>query len=658
MKRLPLPATIALIILPLILAGVYFSIREFNHQTNVALERRAALADLSALLVHEKFDGIVDVGMSLASRQFVYQNIEKGNWDGAMENMQGILQTFPYLDNVLFFDKEGILKASNVPSPEMIGKDFSYRNYYQGVSKEWKPYVSEAFLRAVEPKYGVVSVAVPVKSADQKILGIILLAIKLDKIVDWIKEIDIGSGGYVFVVDKKGQLVVHPNIVSEDVLTDFSSVPVVQKILKGEHGTGIFFDTADNDEDMVAYSPVKEYGYGVMVAQPTRIAFAERDRQVIELALIWALLAFIVGFSSYRVLKDRERIKKQRDRERILLESIGDGIVVIDRNWHITLWNKSASVITGFSEAEALGKPFREIIKFIRERDRKEDVAFIEDAIVMKKTSFMEDGVLLVRKDGSEILVGDSAAPLINADGETEGAIIVFRDASKEHESKHLRSDFMYATHQLRTPVTEALWNLETAIDEENPEKKKEGLQIAHQSLLSIKNLSEDLVTVSEIDQKTIMAHRTPTKLIDVLTEMQEKLLAEAKARNVTIVIAPVSPLMAVNTDQKLLTRVLFEIVENAVTYGPQGSTVDVTTMLHEKEICIEVADHGFGIPEEEQVTIFTKFFRGSNRGKENAGDGLGLYIAKAYIELLGGKIWFKSEEGKGTTFYITLPIE
>ncbi|KKT38165.1 MAG: Multi-sensor signal transduction histidine kinase [Parcubacteria group bacterium GW2011_GWA1_44_13] len=80
--------------------------------------------------------------------------------------------------------------------------------------------------------------------------------------------------------------------------------------------------------------------------------------------------------------------------------------------------------------------------------------------------------------------------------------------------------------------------------------------------------------------------------------------------------------------------------------------------MLEEKGICIEVADHGFGIPEEEQVTVFTKFFRGSNRGKENVGDGLGLYIAKAYITLLGGKIWFKSEEGKGTTFYITLPIE
>ncbi|MBI3634190.1 MAG: PAS domain-containing protein, partial [Candidatus Yonathbacteria bacterium] len=553
--------------------------------------------------------------------------------------------------------KEGILKASNVPSPEMIGKNFSYRDYYQGVSKEWKPYVSEAFLRAVEPKYGVVSVAVPVKSADQKSLGFILLAAKLDVIVDWIDEVSVGQGGAVYVIDKKGQMIAHQHTKMEGGFVDYSSVATIQKLLRGERGVEVVFDPIENEENVTAYAPVKEYGFGVEIVQPTRVAFAERDRQIIELALIWALITFIVGFSSYRVLKDRERIRGQRDRERILLESIGDGVVAIDRNWRITLWNKSASVITGFSEAEALGKPFREIIKFIRERDRKEDVAFIEDAIVIKKTSFMEDGVLLIKKDGSEISAGDSAAPLLDASGETEGAIIVFRDVSKEIESTHFRSDFVYASHQLRTPITEALWNLEMAMKEENLEKKKEDLQIAHQSMLSIKNLSEDLVAVSEIDQNSIMPHLMPTKFIDVLTEVQSKIDALAKDRNVTIAIAPVSPLMAINTDHKLLVRMLFEIIENAVIYSSDGATVEVKTELLGKELCIEIADTGRGIPEEEQVTIFTKFFRASNHGKENAGDGLGLYIAKAYITLLGGKIWFTSEEGKGTTFFVSLPI-
>ena len=659
MKRLPLPVILFLIILPLVLSGVYLSIREFDHQTKVELERRGALADLGALLIHEKFDGIIDVGNSLASRARVYQNIQKGDWDASIESLEGLSQTFPYIDSVGIFDKEGVLKAVTPPMPEVIGKSFAYRDYYKGVSKEWEPYVSEAFKRAVEPKYNVASVAVPILSPDQNVLGILLLTIKLDAIVGWIKEIDAGSGGLMFVVDKKGQLVAHPQLRAEDNLVDYSSLSSVQRLLNNDHGIEVHNkDFAMGEEHVASYSQVKDYGFGIEIAQPTRIAFADRKWEVIELAIIWAFIILTVGVSSYRVLKDRERIRAQRDRERILLGSIGDGVIAIDRDWHITMWNKAASTITGFSESEALGKPFRSVVKFIRARDRKEDIAFIEDAIVMKRVSSMEDGVLLVKKDGSEISVGDSAAPIIGANGESEGAIIVFRDASKEIESTHLRSDFVYASHQMRTPVTEALWNIETAMSEENPEKKKEDLRIAHQSVLSIKKLSEDIVVASEIDQNNIMVHRVPIKLIDVLTEIQSKIETVAQERNVTISVAPVSPLMAVSTDQKLLTRALLEIIENAVTYSPHGATAEVAVMLEEKGICIEVADHGFGIPEEEQVTVFTKFFRGSNRGKENVGDGLGLYIAKAYITLLGGKIWFKSEEGKGTTFYITLPIE
>lgn len=659
MKKLPLSVAIASVVLPLVLGGAFLSFREFDHGTKMALERRGALADLSALLLHEKFNGTIDVGKSLASRARVYQNIENGDWNGAIENLEGILRVFPYIEAVTLFDKSGIVKETAPTRPEIIGKDYAYRDYFQGVSKEWQPYVSEVFKRSVDPKDSLVAVAIPIRTSKQNtIIGVIVLTIKLDAIVGWIKEIDEGSLGFAYVVDKNGMLVAHPRLMSADALIDYSSVPTVQRLLKSERGVEVLFNSIENEKRVTAYAPVKDYGFGVAVVQPTRVAFAKRNRLTFDLSLIFGIVVLIVGFSAYRVLKDRERIRVQRDRERILLESIGDGVVAINRDWRIILWNRAASEITGFSEKDALGQPFRSIVKFIRERDRKEDIAFIEDAIVMKSTSFMGEGILLVKKDGSEIAVGDSAAPIIGAEGESEGAIIVFRDASKEIESTHLRSDFVYASHQLRTPVTEALWNIESAMSEENPDKKKEGLRIAHQSVLSIKKLSEDLVAVSEIDQKNIMVHCVPVKLIDVLTDAQKKIETTAKGRDVTISIAPLSPLMAINTDQKLLVRALYEIIENAVIYGAHGNTIEIMVKFEEKVICIEVADHGFGIPEEEQVTIFTKFFRGSNRGKENAGDGLGLYIAKAYVTLLGGKIWFKSEVDKGTTFYITLPVE
>lgn len=657
-RRLPLLVVLLLAVLPLTLIGTYLCIREYRHQTNVALERRGSIADMGAVLIHEKFRGIIDVGTSLALRPLVYRNIEKDDWDEAVKNIDGIPQVFPYIDTIGLFDTEGVLKATIPPMPEAIGKSFAYRDYYQGVSREWKPYVSEAFKRAVEPKYNVVSIAVPIKSLDQKVLGILLLTVKIDAIVSWTKYINVGSSGSIFVVDKKGQLIAHHNLDLEDDLVDYSALPSIKRLLQGEHGVDMHKADVLVDEDHIAaYAFVKDYGFGIEVVQPTRTAFAERDNEVIVLCIIWVFIIGIIGFFLYRILKDREEIREQRDRERLLLSGIGDGIVAIDRDWRITLWNKAAGRITGWTEAEVLGKPFRSIVKFIRENNRKEDIAFIENAILMKETSFLDVGTLLIKKDGSEVAVGDSAAPINDRNGDTKGAIIVFRDASKEREAMHMRSEFVYASHQLRTPVTEALWNLDIAKKEDDPIKRAEDLDIVGHSLMSIQKLSEHLVAVSEIDQGSISVKKSMTKITDVFGEIQNILEKKAEGGKITLSFGPVSVAAAFDTDPKLFKKALHEVIDNAILYSPAGSDVKINTAIKENNIIIEVADTGVGIPEAEQPVIFSKFFRASSRPKNVAGAGLGLYIAREYIKVLGGKIWFDSVEGKGTTFFISLPI-
>lgn len=656
MKRLPLFVVLSLFIIPMIIIAAYLCVREFNNQTRTAMDRRESMANLGALLIHEKFDGIIEVALSLSTRPLVYQNIEKGDYAAVAKNLQDISKVLPSVDSIGVLDKEGVLKASIPPTPEVVGQSFAYRDFYKGVSKEWKPYVSEVFRRSVDPMYNVVSVAVPVWSHDQKILGILVLSTKVESVADWSSETGINSSGYFVVIDKNGKLVAHPQMKSGD-LVDFSSTAVWQNLLKGERGVGIFLDPVDNDKDLVAYAPVRDYGFGVIVAQPTDVAFAKRKNQLIEFILFWTIIIFSASGFLYRVLKDRITLKAQRDHEATLLESIGDGVVAIDRDWNITLWNKAASVITGWSKEEAVGKPLRSIVKLLRERDRAENITFVEEAMVHKRVMSMADGTLLVRKDGSEISVGDSAAPIFGEKETPIGVIIVFRDTSLVVEKSRLRSDIAYATHQLRTPVTEALWNLEIGINEEDADKRKEDLRVAHQALLSVKKLSEHLVFVSEIDQGEILVKLSPTRFIDVLSEVHGKIKKEAELRGVPVSIAPISPLIAINTDKKLLGRALFEIIENAVIYSPRGSKVEIATTVKEKEFLIEVIDAGFGIVEEEQPIIFTKFFRGSNRGAGNAGGGLGLYLSKQYVALLGGKIWFESVEGKGTTFYVSIPI-
>lgn len=646
------------LILPLVFVGVYVGVREFKHQTEFAFERRGAVAKLGALLIHERFNSLIDTAVSLTSHPSVYRNIENGDWDGVIKDIERTSRMFNYIDAVALFDTEGVLKATTPLRPEVIGRDYSYRDYYQGVRKEWKPYISEAFKRSVEPKDSLLSVAVPIKSPDQQVVGILLLTIKLDVIIGWIRDIDVGTGGLVYVVDRKGQLVASPWLRTEDELVDYSALPMVQELLRG--GNGVVVHEADplmDEAHVVAPALVEDYGFGVEFIQSTRIAFAERNTHAIAFGIAWTSLIGAIGFFSHRILKDRAEMKEQRDRERLLLAGIGDGIVAIDRDWRIILWNNAASTITGWTEAEALGKPFRSIVKFIRENDRKEDIAFIEDAIVMQRTSFMDTGVLLIKKDGSEVQIGDSASPINGQDGGVKGAVIVFRDASKERETMHMRSEFVYASHQLRTPITEALWNLDIAKKEDDPAKRAEDMNVVESSLMSIQKLSEHLVVVSEIDQGSISVKKTMTKITDMFEWIQNTLEKKAQEGKITLSFGPVSVAAAFNTDPKLFKKILYEVIDNAISYSPAGSEVKIHTTMKENDLIIEVADTGVGIPEAEQPVIFAKFFRASSRPKNVAGAGLGLYIAREYVKALGGKIWFESVEGKGTTFFISLPI-
>src|SRR5207245_5893798 len=137
-------------------------------------------------------------------------------------------------------------------------------------------------------------------------------------------------------------------------------------------------------------------------------------------------------------------------------------------------------------------------------------------------------------------------------------AIILFRDTTKELESQHLRSDFAYASHQLRTPVAEALGSLEVSIEETDPTKQKENLEIAYSSLLSVAKLANNMVEVSMIDQGNVFAAPVETKISDAVTDTVTKLEAELEDRGVKVV-NNVSPDLTVETDPTMLRKVLLE---------------------------------------------------------------------------------------------------
>lgn len=654
--------TILGLLLPFV-AVTYFSYIKIDRSLdNLILARRESLAHLAGLTLKEKFDRIIDVGVSLSMRVQFRKFIDAGKWDEAIKIMESVPKDFPYIDTVAIFDPAGTVKAVTPPIPEVIGKNFAYRDYYKGVSRDWQPFVSEVFKRAVEPKYNVVSVAIPIKSesigkADQKILGILLLTVKLDTTLEWAREIEVGTNGFVYFVDQNGHVAGHPKFSSFSEVVDFSSVPAVQKLLQDEKGVEVLYNPIEKEERISAYEPVPDYGWGVVVQQPTGTAFADKNEDMQLLLILYGLAFAMFSVLVFLLNQILHRLGMNLQREKIFLGSIGDGLIAIDREWNITLFNKAAERISGWSSEEAMGKPLRDFIKFVRERDRSENVEFIEHAIVKGETGFMKNSTVLIRKDGSEVPVGDSASPVFDASGKITGAIIIFRDVSQEKASQQLKSDFAYASHQLRTPVTKALWRTEAIQSSNTLEEAKKNAAVSYSSLQSVAKAMEQILIVSKIDQKIVIPKIALVKLSELFDEVVKSLKSQAGERKIEITTPAISVTAAVDTDKNLLLRVLFEVLENAIKYNFPAGKVAIDMQMQKDSVLIEISDSGIGIPENQQNVIFTKFFRGSNIDTtEIIGAGLGLYVAHEYIKLLGGRIWFTSKVNEGSTFFISLP--
>ncbi|MBI4457777.1 PAS domain-containing sensor histidine kinase [Candidatus Uhrbacteria bacterium] len=353
----------------------------------------------------------------------------------------------------------------------------------------------------------------------------------------------------------------------------------------------------------------------------------------------------------------KAEIDRQKTQFETFLECIGDGVVAIDKDWRIVLWNRAAGHISGWDKAEVLGKPFREIVRFIRQRDQSENIAFISDAILKKEIRFMENHTNLIRKDGREIPVGDSAAPVYGTDGEVTGAIIIFRDVTAERDAQLLRSSFAYASHQLRTPVVKALWGLEAARDFTSKKKVRDHMDAAISAVKSIRKMTSAMLETADIDQGRVVPKFGKVGLADVIAAVVESVRKSAASHKIAVKVEPVNKVIGFRSDKKMLAKILHEVMNNAVMYGRKKGKVRVNASLTNGDVVIEVEDDGIGIAEEQQGIVFTKFFRGQNIPSESIGAGLGLFIAKSYAELLKGKIWFTSVEGKGSHFFIRLPI-
>ena len=264
--------------------------------------------------------------------------------------------------------------------------------------------------------------------------------------------------------------------------------------------------------------------------------------------------------------------------------------------------------------------------------------------------------ISLVKVPSNEQSIHDTNVPMMPA-----CFLITFRDISAVKENERLRSDMTsLMSHELRTPITSISGFAQLLLmDETMSEESKEFLEIISNESQRLSKMLSTFLSVSNLEQSDKQeVTKTPVKLDSVVQEVVEDLKETAKKKRIRLVEQANSHLPPVAADRGLITRAVSHLIDNAIKYSPERTSVIISTILESDFLRVVVEDRGYGIPSSEHEKIWQKFYRVAREGqdKEEESTGLGLSLVKEIVEQHGGEVSVESEVGQGSRFSIALP--
>ena len=358
-------------------------------------------------------------------------------------------------------------------------------------------------------------------------------------------------------------------------------------------------------------------------------------------------------------------LERKKARDVALLQSIGEGVIAVDSEGKIIFINPTVERMFNYYETKLEGKPYDHMFQLYDESGEPvpPDQSPLHKTL-QKRTPERSDAYFYRNYNEELIPVAVTSTP-IELDGEYIGAIEVFRDTSEERAIARAKDEFVsLASHQLRTPLNAIKWYTERLLKTAKLEPKELSyLETIHEDSVRMTDLLGDYLNVSRLELKTTDLQSKNIDPVQIIEDSLQDLAPLIKEKSLEIK-RKIPDELAINTDAKLLSMVVQNLVSNAVKYTPDNGTITISATKYsgaderyKEGIVMSVEDTGMGIPTEEQSKLFTKLFRAKNAlTSDEEGTGLGLYTTKAAIDRLGGRIWFDSKPGKGSQFSVTLP--
>src|SRR3989344_4851779 len=370
-------------------------------------------------------------------------------------------------------------------------------------------------------------------------------------------------------------------------------------------------------------------------------------------------------------------LEAERSKSNIIVNSIDDGVVVIDAQKIIQIFNPAAGRLTGWKPEEAIHLDYSSVLKLVDDKNTLYTEAQNPFSQALKNGKASRDNnAILISRDSKPIPVNISVSPLFDQQKRLSGAVGILGDASQARTEERQRAEFIStASHEMRTPVAAIEGYLALAMNEKVSQidaKAREYLEKAHASTQHLGKLFQDLLTSAKAEDGRLTSESKAIEMSAFLEQLTEdfKFSAEKKGLTLEFIVGTnqeftdardvnskvVKPFYYVYADPDPLHEVVGNIFDNALKYTETGK-ISLGLTANNEVVQLSIKDSGPGIAAADIPHLFQKFYRvNSTFTRSIGGTGLGLFISRKIIELYNGRIWVESELGHGSTFFINLP--
>jgi len=681
---------LVLIVLPLVI----FSVRTDRHESEQIIRQEMSSSEnvttLASMLIEEHFrQSIVLLESYAKDPEF------QGEWQRhAIDTVNRHMELAHSLqsDSSLFsvYGPDGTMRSIAPMDATLIGQSFAYRDWYKGVTKQGKPYVSEVYRTRAAPQTLAVAVAVPIKDTQGKLIGIIAAAYSLDRISQWLSEVPESAGRTIVVVDQRGRMIATPGIDVTAPPADLSSHTAVKKVLAGETGTYEFKQPETSstgkknphgrENYFISYRPISAFGWGVLTYVPSSTVYgriSEMRRQNVIFAVNLLLLAVVgsllIGYLSKRQQKLKQQLEAlsySEGRYRSLLDNATLGIFRSAQHGFVYA-NESMAKMLGYdSVAELLALDVEKEL-FVDPADRRKIREKYEAG-----APFVFEEVRFKRKNGSTInlrLSGRSVRSPLTGELEFE---LLTEDISERRalEAQLRQAQKMDAIGRLAGGVSHDFNNLLTVI--------------TGYTDLALESLEAEDPLRSELQEVKNAAQRASTLTRQLLAFSRRQLL-EPRVLNLTTVVERIHGMLrrllgeniqlqykldpqlgSVRADPGQMDQVVVNLAVNArdamQAQGGGRLMIETSNVVIDQayarehlnvktgpHVMLSVSDSGSGMDAETIAQIFEPFF---TTKLSEQGTGLGLSTVYGIVQQSGGHIGVESQVGRGTSFKVYLP--